>query len=108
MYKESLKKHLFSSTWRNSGTHGRIRKILHLTCLNVILNIGPTTIVLVVFAVGHLLQLALVTTSPSLPYVYIVENSETLQQKYSFMQFLVKSGEFGLSPNHRCTFPLAV
>ena len=45
--------------------------ILHLTCLNVILNILPScgniNFALVVFAVGPLLQLALVTTSPSLP-----------------------------------------
>ena len=47
--------------------------ILHLACLNVILNIlqlyhRAETFALVVFAVGHLLQLALDTTSSSLPY----------------------------------------
>ena len=38
--------------------------ILHLSCLNVILNIMPSceTFALVGFAVGHMLQLALVTT----------------------------------------------
>ena len=44
---------------------------LHVACLNVILNIYYHRVdkfVLVVFAVGPLLQLALVTTSPG-PYV---------------------------------------
>ena len=42
--------------------------ILHVTCLNIILNIMRGKFALVVFAVGHLLQLSLVTTSPRLPY----------------------------------------
>ena len=74
MYKESFKNHIFSSTWRISVTHGMINLILHLKCLNVILNILPSCEVfeLVVFAVGLLLQLALVTPSPSLPNVLIL------------------------------------
>ena len=71
MYKELFKKHRFSSTWRMYVAHGRIHVILHLTCINVILNIlhRADIFALVVCVVGHLLQLALVTTSPSLPYI---------------------------------------
>ena len=65
MYKESFTNHMFSSTWCISVTHGMIHLIVHVTCLNVILNILPSCgkicIILVVFAVGRLLQLALVT-----------------------------------------------
>ena len=45
--------------------------ILHLACLNIILNILPScgNICISGLAVGHMLQLALVTTSPSLPYM---------------------------------------
>ena len=42
MYKESFKKHIFSSTWRISVAHGRIRVILHVTCLNAMINILPS------------------------------------------------------------------
>ena len=71
MYTEHFKKRLFSSTWRISVAHGMIHMKLHVACLNVILNIGAyyhrvDKFVLVVFAVGPLLQLALVTTSPML------------------------------------------
>ena len=69
MYKEDFKKRLFSSTWRISVAHGMIHMHLHVACLNVILNILPSCghICTNGFAVGPLLQLALVTTSPSLP-----------------------------------------
>ena len=53
--------------------HGWIHAMLHVT---VILNILPS-FPLAVFAVGHLLQLALVTTSPSLPYPYAAHLFET-------------------------------
>ena len=73
MYAEHFKKRLFSSTWRISVAQGMIHMKLLVACLNVILHIGyyhrVDTFVLVVFAVGSLLQLALVTTSPRLPYV---------------------------------------
>ena len=39
MYKENVKKRLFSSTWRISVAHGMIHMNLHVACLNVILNI---------------------------------------------------------------------
>ena len=82
MYKENFKKRIFSSTWRISVAHGMIQMNLHLACLNVILNILPScghiNLVLVVFDVGPLLQLALVTTSPSLPYNYPVEMAVSL------------------------------
>ena len=76
MYNEFFKNIFFSSTWRIYVAHGRIHVILHLTCLNVILNIlsyqSAETFALVVFAVGHLLPLALVTTSPDLPYILVL------------------------------------
>ena len=72
MFTENVKKRLFSSIWRISVAQGMIHMKLHVTCLNVILNKTyyqrVDTFVLVVFAVGSLLQLALVTTSPMLPY----------------------------------------
>ena len=42
MYKELFKKKKNSSTWRIYVAHVRIHVILHLTCLNVILNILPS------------------------------------------------------------------
>ena len=42
LYKEVFKNYLFSSTWRISVTRGVIRLNLHVTCLNVILNILPS------------------------------------------------------------------
>ena len=69
--KRKFQKHRFSFTWRMYVTHGRIHVIVHVACLNVglIPNINPSggNIELVVFPVGNLLQIALVTTSPSLP-----------------------------------------
>ena len=41
-----------------------IRVIVHVTCLHVVLSFG--IIFISGFAVGHLLQLAIVTTSPNL------------------------------------------
>ena len=62
---------MLSSQWRVSAARGRIQVILHVTRLNLLLNIliRAETFALVVFAVGHLLQPAIVIINPNLPYI---------------------------------------
>ena len=41
MYEELFKKNILSSIWSISVARGRLHVILHVACLNVILNILP-------------------------------------------------------------------
>ena len=71
MYKESFKKHIVSSTLCISVAHVRIRVMLQVACLHIILNILLSCGIICISGfrcTTYILQLALVTTSPSLHY----------------------------------------